>query len=185
MLAQAAQAPTVGGSGPWLVWGIVLLASAFALLGVETFLPTGGIVGALAGLAAIVGIIFLFRFNTALGLASATACLIALPFIVVFMLKIAPDTPFGKWITLNDVQASVSHPPPPPESGGVLVPAPDRPTPIAVGDTGVTLTPLFPVGTVRLHGRREECLAQRGTIDKGVEVRVVVVDGSEVHVTPV
>ena len=40
------------------------------------------------------------------------------------------------------------------------------------------------MGTCLLHGRREECLSRAGTIPAGVEVRVVVVDGNEVYVSP-
>jgi hypothetical protein len=41
------------------------------------------------------------------------------------------------------------------------------------------------VGTCLIDGRREECLARRGTIDAGTEVTVVGVDGSEIFVAAV
>ena len=182
ILAQATTAPPaggVGGTGQWLVWGIVLLGVALALFFVEVFLPSGGLIGILAGVAAVFGIVLLFRVDTTLGLITAAVVLLALPFLVAFGLKMWPDTPFGKWVMLRDEQDTVSdddeHPAP--------VVHPDRPR-LALGDTGKSLTPLRPVGTCLLNGRREECLAQAGTIPAGVEVQVVVLDGNEVYVKP-
>lgn len=189
LLAQAGTTPpsAIGGSGPWLVWGIVALAVALALFFVEVFLPTGGVVGFVAGVAAVAGVVMFFQVNTLLGILSATGCLVALPFLVAFALKIWPDTPFGKWVTLEDKQDSVNHPPPPEAEGpgGGGSGEAQASGKIGVGDTGKTLTPLHPVGTCLLQGRREECLAKHGTIDAGVEVRVVVVEGGEVYVTAV
>ncbi|MEO1235327.1 MAG: hypothetical protein AAFX76_00920 [Planctomycetota bacterium] len=182
VLAQGAPAPAgppVGGEGVWLIWAAVLLAAAVALFFVEVFLPTGGIVGAASGLAAVAGVIFLFRVDTTLGLVGATVCLCLLPFAVVFALKLWPNTPFAKWVTLEDQQQALTQ-----TAGGEPSLRPDagaQPAP-QVGDTGKTLTPLHPVGTCLIRGRREECLSHRGTIDAGVAVRVKRVDGSEVYV---
>lgn len=184
LLAQAAtQPPAPVNTTPWLMWGIVLLAMAVALFFVEAFLPTGGIVGGLSGLAAVSGVVCLFWRDSTLGLAAAAAVILALPFALAFALKIAPDTPFAKWVTLNDSQKAVTQKsqddaalpgPPGAEAAGVQA-----------GDVGETLTPLFPVGTCLLGGERHECLAKRGTIEKGARVRVVAVDGSEIYVLPV
>ncbi len=184
-LAQASPAPPpgVGGTGQWLTWGIVLLGVALALFFLEVFIPSGGLIGITAGVAAVFGIVFMFRVDTTLGLITAAVALLALPFLVGFALKVWPHTPFGKWVTLDDEPDDISdrsHPGAPPTPTA----HPDRPR-IAVGDTGKALTPLRPVGTVMLHGRREECLAQGNTIASGTDVRVVVVDGNEVYVRPV
>ena len=185
ILAQAATPPPAGTDPTvWLVWGIVLLAMAVALFFVEAFLPTGGIVGALSGLAAVSGVVCLFWRDSTLGLLAATGVLLAIPFAIAFMLKVAPDTPFAKWVTLKESQEAVT------QRTDSDVPlrrasASDETQAIKPGDSGETLTPLFPVGTCLIIGRREECLAKHGTIDKGTVVRVVSVDGSEVYVTPV
>ncbi|MEM7626532.1 MAG: hypothetical protein AAF333_13130 [Planctomycetota bacterium] len=183
LLAQSGSTATpVGGEGPWLVWGIVLIAVAVALFFVEVFLPTGGVIGVASGVAAIAGVVMLFRFDSTLGLLAAAACLAALPFLIGFALKIWPDTPFGRWVMLNDAQEAVNqHDGEPSSRRG----AGHAGAGVAVGDTGKTLTPLFPVGTCLIGGERCECLAKRGTIDAGAKIRVVVVDGSEVYVEEV
>lgn len=189
LLAQATQTPAGGGGAvdptQWLIWGIVLLAVAVALFFVEVFLPTGGFLGAAAGLAAVAGVVCLFWRDSTLGLVAATGVILLLPFALAFALKVAPDTPFAKWITLNDRQQAVSRHEPPGGGGDgdkraahVL----EGRASIKVGDVGKTLTPLFPVGTCLIGGRREECLARHGTIDAGTPIKVVVVEGDEVYV---
>ena len=50
------------------MWGIVLLGVALALFFVEVFIPSGGLIGIVAGVAAVFGIVLLFRVDTTLGL---------------------------------------------------------------------------------------------------------------------
>lgn len=190
VLAQATQTPG-GGAGAvdptqWLIWGIVLLAVAVALFFVEVFLPTGGFIGAAAGLAAVAGVVCLFWRDSTLGLVAATGVILAFPFALAFALKVAPDTPFAKWITLNDRQKRLRQRGTPGSDGGTPSSegASGGRASIQVGDAGKTLTPLFPVGTCLIGGRREECLARRGTIEAGTPIKVVVVEGDEVYVAP-
>ncbi|MEM1107105.1 MAG: hypothetical protein AAGH99_00255 [Planctomycetota bacterium] len=185
LLAQAGGAPAAAGDPTkWLIWGIVLLAVALALFFVEVFLPTGGIIGATSGLCAVAGIIFLFWRDSTLGLAAAAGVILVLPFAIFFALKVMPDTPFAKWVTLKDAQEPLTR-------QGVrdaaaeeheITEALQRVMP---GDTGETLTPLYPVGTCLIGGRREECLAERGTIGADQKIRVIRVDGSEIFVAAV
>ncbi len=183
MLAQATQPPPMPpGTGTWLIWGIVLLAVAVALFFVEVFLPTGGVLGIVSGLCAVAGIVFLFRVDQTLGAISAGLSLLALPFLMVFALKLWPDTPFAKWITLHESQERMT-------GGGSMSATADglgvkrRSGPaIAVGLEGQALTTLRPVGVCLLDGRREECMARSGAIAAGSKVRVVAIEGSEVWV---
>lgn len=193
LLAQTVtQAPATTGAGfsptQWLIWGVVLLAVAAALFFVEVFLPTGGIIGAASGLAAVAGIVCLFWRDSTLGLFAATGVILLLPFAIAFALKVAPDTPFAKWVTLSDRQEARNRRPAS-DGADVRTPGVGAQTvgraSIRVGDTGKTLTPLFPVGTCLIDGRREECLARRGTIAADTPVRVVVVEGDEVYVSAV
>ncbi len=179
ILAQATAPAAAGGSTNWLVWGIVLLAVAVALFAVEVFLPTGGIVGIASGVAAVAGIVMLFQVNTTLGLLSSLITLLSLPFLLWFALHLWPDTPFGRWVTLREEPATPASDAE--ASASAATPAAAE---VRVGDRGRTLTPLYPVGTVLLHGRRVECLAQRGMIEADVEVQVTTLDSGQVFVGP-
>ena len=62
LLAQAAQNAATGqGDESYLLWGMILLAVAFALLVMEMFLPSGGLIGALCGIAAVGSIVSFFK----------------------------------------------------------------------------------------------------------------------------
>lgn len=186
MLAQTGAGTAGGvGTGAWLIWGIVLLVVAVTLFFVEVFLPTGGVLGVAAGGCAVVGIVFLFRVDTTLGMFSAAACLLAAPFLLAFGLKLWPDTPFGRWVTLQNEE-------PPAATEGRLETTADQlgvealsrsATGVpAIGDEGQSVTSLRPVGVCLLHGRREECLARGPVIDPGSRIRVVAIEGGEIWV---
>lgn len=187
VLAQTSALPPIGGTGQWLVYGLVLLAVAAALFFIEVFLPTGGLVAVMAGLSAVAGVFCLFRINTTLGIIGATVVLMATPVLLVLAIKIWPDTPFGQWVThSNEPKPSQGtsaqpHPQPHPHDAS----ADDHASAsLQPGDTGHTLTPLRPVGVCMLNGRRHECLARSGSIDPDVQIEVVSVTGHDVYVRP-
>lgn len=183
MLAQAA--PQGGPSDNTLVlWAVILLGVAMLLFVLEVFVPSGGLIGLGAAVSLILGIICLFGVSTTYGLIGATVALLALPFALAFSIKIWPNTPVGRALMLKDPGGRGAADEGEGEGEGegetraklkpVLGPA--------VGDTGVTLTEMRPVGTCLINGKREECLAVGGAIDMGAAVRVVAVDGMHVKV---
>ena len=178
LLAQAPVTQSVGGTGEWLVYGLVLIAVAVALFAIEVFLPTGGVIGVMAGLAAVAGVFCLFKMNTTAGALGAGVVLLATPVLLVLAIKIWPDTPFGQWVTHT---RDPSPPTAPADDDGST----DGKGAIAAGDLGRTATPLRPVGVCILNGRRRECFARSGRIDADVEVEVVSVSGNDVYVRPV
>ncbi|MEE9403506.1 MAG: hypothetical protein V3V20_01320 [Algisphaera sp.] len=182
LISLLAQAPTpilvtppVGGTGDWMVYGLVLLALAVVLFFIEAFLPTGGVLGVVSGLFAVAGVVCFFQINTTAGALSAAAVLFATPVLLVLGVKIWPDTPFGQWVTHRDQQERLAGPnAAPSEAGGH--------TPINPGDTGEAVTDLRPVGICVIHGRRRECYARSGSLPQGVGVEVVSISGNEVYV---
>ena len=179
LLAQTPVVAPIGGTGQWLVYGLVLLVVAVALFAIEVFLPTGGVLGVMAGLAAVAGVFCFFKMNTTAGAIGAGVVLLATPVLLVLAIKIWPDTPFGQWVTNADEQPRQTGP----AADGASA-TPDGHTSIAPGDTGRTVTGLRPVGVCTLNGRRRECFARSGSIDADVEVEVVSVTGHDVYVRP-
>jgi membrane-bound ClpP family serine protease len=171
-LAQAA--PNAGQDRTMLIWAVVAFGLALLLLVVEAFMPSGGVIGALAGVCAIVGIVLFFRFDTTWGLASMAVTLLALPFLIAGLIWVWPNTIVGRALTLNDEQKPVRS-----EDGG-----PEEGT-IVVGLEGTAETDLRPVGACRLNGRRVDCFAVAGVIEAGTAVRVWAVQGGTIKVKPV
>ena len=181
-LAQISSgSPTGGGSTEHVVWAIVFIGMALALFLAELFVPSGGIIGIASALCLIAGIVFLFWFDTKIGLIGAIVSVIATPFAFAGALWVWPSTPIGRALTLGggvDQEDSNLDGQAPP---GIAT----HEAGIAIGTEGRTLTELRPVGTCLLDGKRLECLSTTGVIDADVRVKVVSADGMQIKVQPV
>jgi membrane-bound serine protease (ClpP class) len=51
-----------------------------------------------------------------------------------------------------------------------------------LGEVGQVLTPLRPVGMCEFAGRRVECVAENGYVDKGKTIKVIRVQGTQLTV---
>ena len=174
MIAQAApagQAPA--DDSQWMVYAIIAFGCAIALMVLEAFIPSGGVLGVLAAVCAIGGIVMFFRFDTTWGMVSMAVTLIAAPFVMSGLLWVWPNTPIGRALTLGD------EPRNDPVETSEAAPA------ITVGVVGEALTELRPVGSCRLNGLRIDCIAQTGMIKPGTKVRVISVDSMTIRVKPV
>ena len=160
-------------SEPIMVWGIVLLGIALVLFMAEVFVPSGGVIGILAACAAIAGIVMLLMFDRIVGIVAAILALISLPFLFGFAIKVFPNTPIGRLISLQDRQERLT------DSDGQSAQAGQDEL---VGAEGKAMTDLRPVGTCRIGDQRRECLATTGVIEAGSQVKVVSVDGMQIKV---
>lgn len=183
MLAQTASNPPSQDNSSLLVWAVLLLGMAFALFCIEIFVPSGGLIGSLSAACLIGGVVLLFRVDTTWGLIGATLALVALPFAIAFSIKIWPNTPLGRALTLKTPGRSIDEPDDESDEEQPAVSAsPATPLQPAAGATGESLTELRPVGICLINGKREECLAVGGVIEPGTQVRVVAVDGMHIRV---
>lgn len=171
--AQNAQA--AGDDTQWMVWAIIAFGVAITLLILEAFLPSGGVLGLLAGFCAIGGIVMFFMFDDTWGMVSMAVALLATPFIIAGMLWVWPNTPIGRALTLEDQQERINQDARSDDHDGA----------IAVGLQGEALTDLRPVGACRLDGKRIDCISHSGVIEKGTAVRVVGVEGVTIKVKAV
>jgi len=160
-----------------VLWGIGLLGAAVLLGVLELFVPSGGIIGIVAMLCAVAGVVAFWRHSALLGVSSLLVVLILTPVMINFGLRVMPHTPFGKQLFLSDSSDSEAD---------VESQAERRAEEQAlVGAEGVALTDLRPIGTVNIDGTRIEVLAAGPAIDRGTKVRVVEVQGRQVKVRPV
>jgi len=177
LLAQAATGqPDAGGYE--VLWAVILLAVALVLLIVEVFVPSGGIVGLFAAVALVAGIVMMFRVNTTLGLISAIFVLIALPFVLGFVLKLWPHTPIGRRLVLANPVRPLNKL----EDQSSSMAASDPQA--LVGQRGKAITDLHPVGTCLIQDQRRECLADGQIIRAGSTVQVISADGMQIKVRP-
>lgn len=163
-------------SGNLIAWAILLLAIAVVLFFAEMFIPSGGLIGLFAAAAAVAGVVLLFKVDTTIGLIGALVCVAGLPFLFMVALKIWPNTPIARMLTLRNPPRADGA-----EAGDTPVRDPHAPDPL-IGVQGKALTDLRPVGACLIDGRRTECLAETGVIRAGTAVRVVAVDGTQIKV---
>ncbi len=61
---------------------------------------------------------------------------------------------------------------------------PDKEELVAIGDVGVTITRLLPVGSARFDMKTYEVKSLEGMVDVGVEVEVVLIEDNKIIVRP-
>ena len=173
MLLQLAQD---AGNDTYLILGFILLGVAVVLLLLELFVPSGGLIGVVAGIAAVGSLASFFRYDTTWGAVATGLYLILGPICGFYFFKWWINSPFADRIILRSTLEGEG------EGDDDSATYDQERRRLArleelrglIGAEGVTETALRPVGTVRIEGERVEALAESGAIDAGV--RIVVSD---------
>lgn len=164
-------------------WSILCFVIAITLFIIEVFIPSGGVIGLLAIIAALGGIILLFQINTTLGLVGAIVCVGAVPVLIMSAIKLWPSTPIGRWLSIPDMP-SRPRSGDDEDEGGDSQPA--RPIHTdkhhLMGKTGIAQTDLRPVGVCRIDDRKEPCVAVGGMITAGTPIKVIAIQDNTVKV---
>jgi membrane-bound serine protease (ClpP class) len=151
---------------------VTLFAIGIVLVAVEVLVP-GGVLGALAGVCLLAGVVTAFvEFGTAGGaLATAVALVIAIG-LLYFEFVVLPKTRLAKTFSMTETVAGRSQPE-----------VADRAA--VIGREVVAVTTLAPGGYVELDGRRYEAFCQSGHVSAGTRLRVVEVDTFRLVVTQI
>lgn len=155
----------------WIVLAIFLFLLCAVLLVAEVFVPSFGLIG-ICSLACLAGgLSIFFKVNAVAGWSGVAVAIIMIPAVLIFAYKIFPKTSFGKTVSLDMPKkqkgegiADID------EIAGML------------GSKGVTTTVLRPVGMCDFNGKRLECVAESGYVDKGVAVEVIKIEGTQLTV---
>jgi len=162
-----------------LLWGIILLAAALALLLLEVFVPSMGIISVVGVGLAITGLVMLFRYDTITGFIGLAVMLILGPMVVVFGMKVFPHTPIGRALIYGGKSEEQI------EQEAAAKQAQADMQLALVGMEGEALSVLRPVGAVRIAGTRYDALSELGMIPAGARIRVTAVDGGQIKVREV
>lgn len=158
-----------------LMWGLGLLALSLVLVGVEVFVPSGGVIGVVAFVCAIAGVVMFWRVSWMWGLSSLLAVMVLGPVCISYGLRVLPYTPMGRHLVLSDRPEDT-------ESRAARQAEEAQAERALIGATGSAVTDLRPVGMAEIEGSRIEVMAVGGVIDAGEAVRVVDVEGNRVRV---
>jgi membrane-bound serine protease (ClpP class) len=157
--------------GWWLVFAIFLYFACAVLIIAEVFVPSGGLITfcALACLGG--GVLIFFQHSAAAGWIGVGIAAVMIPGVLILAYKIFPKTRFGKSVTLT----------PPEREQGDAIPDTSELKEL-LGEVGVVLTPLRPVGMCDFSGQRVECVAEGGYVDKDKKVKVIDVESTQLTV---
>ncbi len=155
----------------WLVFAVFLYFVCAALIIAEVFVPSGGIISLFALACLIGGIAIFFQHSGTAGWIGVGIAVVMIPAVLIVAYKIFPKTRFGKSVTLT----------PPERQQGDAIPDTDELKEM-LGAEGVVLTPLRPVGMCDFSGRRIECVAEGGYVDKEKKVKVINVQSTQLTV---
>ncbi|MCA9289448.1 MAG: hypothetical protein KDA05_12725 [Phycisphaerales bacterium] len=162
-----------------LVWGIILLGAALAVFVLEVFVPSMGLLSIVGVGLAIVGLVMLFQYDVMTGVIGLLVMLVLGPLVFTFALKVFPHTAVGRSILYGGKSEEEIER----ETAERQSEADKRLA--LVGMEGQTLTPLRPVGAVRIEGQRYDAVSELGMVEAGVRVRVTAADGTQIKVRPV
>jgi membrane-bound ClpP family serine protease len=162
-----------------LLVGLGLLAASFLLLFAELFIPSAGLLAIGAGAAAIAGIVILFNYDSLWGLIGVAVVLVGAPTALSLGLKVWPHTPVGKKMLLGENTEEGL------EAKRVAEAQARELRRALVGAEGEVVTPLRPVGVVRIGDTRHDALAESGIIESGQRVKVTSVRDNQIKVRAV
>ena len=151
-----------------IAWAIVLIVIGCALVVLEVFIPSGGLISFLATLALLGGLVMAFRHDAATGLGFLVLTVIAVPTVVGLAFKYWPRTPMGKAFL-----GELAH-------EGDMVP--DDPRRELVGRVGIAKSKMLPSGAIQIDGKTIDAISQGMAIEPEQAVVVVEVKGNRVMV---
>lgn len=158
----------------YFAWGIALIAAACALIFIEVFIPSGGLIAIGAAVAACTGIVMLFLYEPMWGVIGLLACMILGPMALTVAFKMFPHTPLGRRMILGSKPADPADPAETTQRHDALH--------ALIGAEGKAVSDLRPVGVVRIEGERHDALAEGPMIEAGSRVRVVIVEANQIKV---
>ncbi len=176
LLAVDAVAAASAADERWLIVGFVLLGLSIVLFAAELFLPSAGLLATCCGLSLVGSAIAFFVHDWRWGVVAVSLYAAGAPAAVVFGLKVWQSTPLARRMILDD---QVDE-----EAGPRAAQAAERKAKLRalIGARGVAVTPLRPVGFVRIAGERVDALAETGLIDAGAAITVVDVTDEQLRV---
>jgi membrane-bound ClpP family serine protease len=155
----------------WIVFAVFLYFACAALIVAEVFVPSGGLISLCALACLVGGIAIFFRHSTAAGWLGVIVAAVMVPGVVAAAYKVFPHTRFGKSVLLA---------PPQREPGEAI--SDTKEIQGLLGATGTVITTMRPVGMCDFSGRRLECVAESGFVEKGKKVKVIRVESTQLTV---
>lgn len=143
-------------------WLVFMLFCGLLLLIAEVFFVSFGVLGTAAAVLTVTSVFMAFEHGTGVGSVFLGAVLVLVPITIVFAFRLLPRTNFGKRLILAGPTGKST--------------ASDANLKDLIGRHGNTITPLRPVGTILVDGRRFDAMTRGEGLDADVDVEVLRVE---------
>jgi membrane-bound serine protease (ClpP class) len=153
-----------------IAWSILLMVAGCALVVLEVFIPSGGIIGTISAVCVVASILIAFQESAMTGVAFTATAVVAVPTVLALAFKYWPMTPMGKSF-LGQL----------PTDEEVL---PEDPRRGLLGRVGVARSKMLPSGAVEIDGQMVDAVTQGQAIEPGTYVTVIEVRANRVVVRP-
>ncbi|MEL0095969.1 MAG: NfeD family protein [Planctomycetaceae bacterium] len=155
---------------PTILWAIILIAIGAALIILELFIPSGGLIGA-ASIACFIGATYLgYQAGNTAGLVTLCMSVVVIGIMIYLALKIWPHTPMGK----NAIPTGEDP------AGAVT-----KPLQHLMGLRGVSKSTLMPNGRIEINGKSYDAVSQGTIIEEGVLIEVLSIESNRILVSRV
>ena len=159
-----------------LVLCILILLFGLALIFLEIFIPSAGVLSVLAGVAVITSVVLAYmKCGPATGTIFTLATVVIVPTVGGLALRWYPDTPLGRLV--------IYQPPTPEEVTPTYDRSPDGQ--LLKGQIGKAKTPLLPGGSIKIDGTTYAAVSESEPIEAGEIVLVVRADARHLIVRKV
>jgi membrane-bound serine protease (ClpP class) len=142
-------------------WSIFLFAAGIILLIAEFILPAHGLVCLIGVMCILSGVGFCFLINSWLGAGVFVAAALASPFLFTLAIRLFPRTLLGRKLVLPPVENPVP---------GI---------PVQIGQVGLAISELRPMGICEFDGQRVEAASEYGIVPAGAKVQVVTLNNRQ------
>lgn len=158
-----------------LLIGLGLLAAAIALIFIEAFVPSGGLISLIAAACGVAGVVVLFRVSTGWGVTGLLMVLVLGPTAFFAALNMLPNTPFGRHMILGESEEERA-------TRDRENAERDRAETSLIGSEGTAQTDLRPSGIVMIDDEPHDAFAEHGLIARGARVRVTSLEFGQLRV---
>ena len=158
-----------------MVVALLLFLAGLALVVIELFIPSMGLLAVLSGTCFIASIVFAFGVSATWGVVFLIAPIVIVPILLLVGFKVFPHTPIGRKLMLaapdrsdaergSDVSSETLH--------------------HLIGRTGVAVSMLRPAGVIEIDDERIDVITDGEFVEPGTKVVVAEVEGNRALVRP-
>ncbi len=158
-----------------VMWSVCLLVVAVALIVLELFIPSGGLLAFLAAVSVLASVVVAFTDGPRTGLIMLVVALVVVPAVLSSAVRWWPHTPIGQLILIAR-----------PDDPDDVLPETEeyRGLTSLIGRVGRSKSKMLPSGAIVIDDRTYDAVSEGMAIDSGVAVKVVAVKTNRIIVRP-